>query len=227
QRRSAVRAPRLCARRAGRGGRWSAAVPPARPFLPSALHILPGGPHPRGLLAAAHRANVACPRPLQGAGRATRRPAASRRRRVGTTPTLRQIVSDPTADAERRAIIAGLPAVEARMPFAGERDVAEAVRSLQARLPAALAVLAELAFDLHWSWLPDGDAVFRAVDPHRWELCGANPVRLLQESGARAIERAAADAALLARAAALCAVLRADRARPFADPGGAASPERP
>ncbi|HEV2061619.1 MAG TPA: DUF3417 domain-containing protein, partial [Solirubrobacteraceae bacterium] len=63
----------------------------------------------------------------------------------------------------------------------GEEDIARAAGGLAARLPWTLAVLARLAFNYRWAWLPDGPDVFRAVDPNRWRACGGNPVRLLQE----------------------------------------------
>ena len=75
----------------------------------------------------------------------------------------------------------------------GSSDIRQAADQLAARLPTLLAPLARIAFNYAWSWLPDGDAVFQAVDPHRWRLCQRNPVRLLQESQMAALERAAAD----------------------------------
>jgi hypothetical protein len=45
--------------------------------------------------------------------------------------------------------------------------------------------------------------VFRAIDPERWERVAENPVRLLQETPADRLAAAAADSALLERAAAL------------------------
>ncbi len=101
---------------------------------------------------------------------------------------------------------------------AGRSDLARAVAGLAARLPDPLAPLAAIAYDYAWSWHPDGPGLFAAVEPRRWSLCHQNPVRLLQEASWPAIERAAADEALLARAAAVEADLRAARQRPPSSP---------
>jgi glycogen phosphorylase len=95
----------------------------------------------------------------------------------------------------------------------GERDIARAAEELAARVPAALAPLARLAYNYRWAWLPDGDAVFRAVDRHRWELCGHNPVRLLEEASYDGLSRALRDPVLLARIEALAEAVRADLER--------------
>jgi starch phosphorylase len=100
------------------------------------------------------------------------------------------------------------------MNDAGARDIDRAIAGLAARLPDALAVLARIAYNYAWSWDPDGPAVFAAVDPDRWGSCGTNPVRLLQETPYERLERAAGDADLLARAAALDDRLRAHREAP-------------
>ena len=78
-------------------------------------------------------------------------------------------------------------------PAPGTEDLRRAADQLAARLPSALAPLARLAFNYRWSWIPGGERVFATVDPHRWEVCGRNPVRLLQEVATAALERAAAD----------------------------------
>ena len=58
----------------------------------------------------------------------------------------------------------------------------------------------------------------------RWELCGENPVRLLQETSGEALARAAGDSALLARVASLEDAFAADLGRPAVGP---VAPERP
>ena len=100
---------------------------------------------------------------------------------------------------------------------AGTDDIARAADLLAARVPEPLAGLARLAYNYRWSWTPDGPDVFRAVDPDRWERCGENPVRLLQEADPALVERAAADAALHERIAVVQAAVDADLARPDAD----------
>ncbi len=97
---------------------------------------------------------------------------------------------------------------------AGSSDVARAVADLADRIPAALAPLARLAYNYRWSWLPGGSELFESIDPGRFALCSENPVRLLQEASTEALRRAAADPALLERAAILEAELDADLERP-------------
>jgi starch phosphorylase len=82
----------------------------------------------------------------------------------------------------------------------GGEDLRRAADQLAARLPSGLAPLARLAFNYRWSWTRGGEALFRDVDPHRWEICGQDPVRLLQEAPTLALERAAADPELRRRA---------------------------
>ena len=98
--------------------------------------------------------------------------------------------------------------------YDGREDLQTAAGDLAERLPAALAPLARLAFNYRWSWTPGGPELFAAVDPERFSLCGSNPVRLLQESPARVLRRAAADESLIARAQALEALVASDLARP-------------
>ena len=103
---------------------------------------------------------------------------------------------------------------------AGRRDIDRAIAGLAARLPAEMEMLARVAYDYAWSWDPDGPDVFAAVDPERWVACAANPVRLLQEAATERLEAAAADGALLERAAALDRRLTAHRAAPPSRDGG-------
>ncbi len=99
---------------------------------------------------------------------------------------------------------------------AGADDVVRAASALASRLPWPLAVLARLAYNYRWAWLPDGPGVFRDVDPERWRACDRNPVRLLQEASAEALLRAAADTSLVARAERLERAVAEDLARPAA-----------
>ena len=109
--------------------------------------------------------------------------------------------------------------------MSGADDMVRAASALSSRLPWPLAVLARLAYNYRWTWLADGPEIFRDVDPDRWRACGRNPVRLLQETSAEALLRAAGDAALVARAEQLERAMLADLDRP-ADTGVVA-PGRP
>ncbi len=99
---------------------------------------------------------------------------------------------------------------------AGAEDTVRAAAALASRLPWPLGVFARLAYNYRWAWLADGPDVFRDVDAERWRLCGGNPVRLLQETSAEALLRAAGDAALVARAERLERATLEDLARPAA-----------
>jgi starch phosphorylase len=64
---------------------------------------------------------------------------------------------------------------------AGSADLAQRAADLAEHLPNGLKPLAPLAYNYRWSWLPGGEAVFRDINPHRWELAGANPVKFLSD----------------------------------------------
>jgi starch phosphorylase len=106
----------------------------------------------------------------------------------------------------------------------GASDLRQAADQLAARLPTLLAPLARLAFNYAWSWTPDGNSVFEVIDPHRWQLCQRNPVRLLQETPTPYLDRAAADPELRRRAMRLEGrILGAPRLSPV----GFITPDRP
>jgi glycogen phosphorylase len=108
----------------------------------------------------------------------------------------------------------------------GSQDIQRAAAALVERVPPELAPLARAAYNLRWSWTPGAAETFAAVDPHRWQLCGESPIRLLTEAPTAALQRAARDRGLPGRAAALEAAIEDDLARPAAS-AGAATPERP
>ncbi|MEI8325991.1 MAG: alpha-glucan family phosphorylase [Betaproteobacteria bacterium] len=110
--------------------------------------------------------------------------------------------------------------------FPGERDLARARAELELFLPEPLGPLAGIAYNYRWSWASDGAALFEAIDPQRWSLTGANPLRLLTETHHANLARAAADPCLLERMQRLAAHIRDDLARPCCV-GAAASPEQP
>jgi glycogen phosphorylase len=108
----------------------------------------------------------------------------------------------------------------------GVQDISGATEALAARVPSPLAPLARAAYNLRWSWTPGAADAFRAIDPRRWELCGENPIKLLTEASAQALERAAGDAELVARGEAIEQAIASDLARP-AVAVGRVTPERP
>ncbi len=108
---------------------------------------------------------------------------------------------------------------------AGVEDVAAAAQALAERLPAPLQSLAELAYNYRWSWTPGGPELFECIDPQRWALCSANPVRMLQEVSLAALECVAEDERFLERLSALAAEVQEDLARPCRE--GAVSAEHP
>jgi starch phosphorylase len=97
----------------------------------------------------------------------------------------------------------------------GEQDLTAAAEGLAARLPESLEVLARLAFNYRWSWLPGGPEVFRDIDPYRWAIRRENPVRLLLEAPSEALLSAARSRNLLDRAHALDDAVQEDCDRPM------------
>src|ERR1700722_18416874 len=102
----------------------------------------------------------------------------------------------------------------------GAADLESRIELLAERLSPSLRPLAAVAYNYRWSWAADGPAVFRDINPHRWELAGANPVRFLSDlwpSSQEAVER---NPQLRERIEALVAEVRADLARaPRVRPG--------
>ena len=96
----------------------------------------------------------------------------------------------------------------------GSADVVAAAGALSERLDPRLAPFARVAFNYLWSWDPEAEDLFQVIDPGRWELCNGNPVRLLTETSAGALQRAAEDPALAGRAQAMLSRLTAQLVRP-------------
>ncbi len=98
----------------------------------------------------------------------------------------------------------------------GAREADERAAELALRLPAELAPLARIALDYRWSWDPDGDELFRSLDPHAWEINARNPVRQLSDIASHTASSAVADPTTRDRIARLARVLEEDRERPEA-----------
>src|SRR5688500_1244175 len=60
-------------------------------------------------------------------------------------------------------------------------------------LPAALARMSELAYNLLWGWDHNIRALFRRLDPQLWKTCGNNPVLMLARVQQETLEKAASD----------------------------------
>jgi starch phosphorylase len=100
-------------------------------------------------------------------------------------------------------------------PFGpGAADLASRIDVLAARLPNGLKPLAPIAYNYAWSWMRDGAAVFRDINPHRWELAGGNPVRFLADLWPGTVEAAERNPELLDRVQALSEQVGAYLARP-------------
>lgn len=107
-------------------------------------------------------------------------------------------------------------------PHDGRRDVERAVGVLAQRLPAALHPLARLAFNYRWCWARGGAAVFRDIDPVRWERSQANPCAMIELVSPQRLAELADDREYVARVASLAARIAADLGRPPAAVGIAA-----
>ncbi len=66
------------------------------------------------------------------------------------------------------------------------------------KLPEAIARLEELAYNLWWTWEPEAQALFEAVDAERWERVNHNPVRFLRGVEQEKLNAVAQDEAYLA-----------------------------
>jgi starch phosphorylase len=86
---------------------------------------------------------------------------------------------------------------------AGSSDLRAAADALRSRLPAPLSALADIAYNYRWSWTPGGPELLASIDPHRWELCLGNPVRLLEEVHPDTLGRLAEDEDFLGRLGAI------------------------
>jgi len=60
-------------------------------------------------------------------------------------------------------------------------------------LPAPLAALERLAYNLYWDWVPEIRSLFHRIDPELWAETGYNPVALLGRVDQRRLDELAAD----------------------------------
>jgi len=60
-------------------------------------------------------------------------------------------------------------------------------------LPERLSGLRELAYNLWWSWHPEGRAVFKLLNRQGWHLSNHNPVKMLNRMDKDALQAASQD----------------------------------
>jgi len=96
----------------------------------------------------------------------------------------------------------------------GEKDIRRKAQDVARQIPARLAPLARVAYNYFWVWHPDGERVFRDIDPYSWSLSGRNPVRFLHRVSQSSLERASTDRSLVDRVDALRDALEEELARP-------------
>ena len=65
-------------------------------------------------------------------------------------------------------------------------------------IPARIERLHELAYNLWWTWHPEAQALYAAIDPHLWQQTEHNAVRMLIEAAPERLEALAGDAPFLA-----------------------------
>lgn len=61
------------------------------------------------------------------------------------------------------------------------------------RLPHRLRRLADLAYNLWWTWIPDAPKVFQSIDPELWESTNHNPVMFLRQVSLERLQSALKD----------------------------------
>jgi glycogen phosphorylase len=66
-------------------------------------------------------------------------------------------------------------------------------------LPEPLAALADLAHNLRWSWHPETQDIFAAIDADAWHSCGHDPVRMLGSVSVERLDELARDEGFLVR----------------------------
>ena len=99
----------------------------------------------------------------------------------------------------------------------GSRDLARAIAELGEQLPPELRPLARVAYDHGWTWQPDAERLFAALDEPTWRR-ERNPRHVIEIAPPHRLQALAADADYVAGVRTLDAELGALRAR-AADPG--------
>jgi len=97
------------------------------------------------------------------------------------------------AGAQSRAARIGESREEMRHVFSSSGSSHPHFRTFTAvvNLPAKIARLRELAYNLWWSWNPEALDLFSLLDPKLWEQMGNNPVRMLETVSPERLSEAA------------------------------------
>ncbi|MBD2495188.1 alpha-glucan family phosphorylase [Nostoc sp. FACHB-280] len=74
---------------------------------------------------------------------------------------------------------------------------------LSEKMPFPLKRLADLAYNYWWSWSSDRISLFQTIDPQEWELCGHNPVAILESASYERLTQLAEDPLYLKQISAL------------------------
>src|SRR5687768_15668704 len=90
------------------------------------------------------------------------------------------------------------------------------VARTRASLPAGLKGLADVVWNVVWTWLPGAPALFREIDAGLWAASNHNARAVLERADPRRLAELAADPAYLERVSMLEAALREYLARPVA-----------
>jgi starch phosphorylase len=80
---------------------------------------------------------------------------------------------------------------------AGAKSTMRTIR-IRPQLPEVLAPLQEIAYNLHWAWVPDAVELFRRLDRDLWESTGHNPIAMIGAIPQHRLQDLAEDGALLA-----------------------------
>lgn len=96
------------------------------------------------------------------------------------------------------------------------------------RLPERIQGLAELAYNLWWTWHRSAHDLFRALDLQVWRESGDNPIRMLNLLDSDTLERAAADPSFLRHYDSVMAQFKAELGSPVGwFPAEYGHPEKP
>ncbi len=99
----------------------------------------------------------------------------------------------------------------------GRRDVARAVTDLADRLPEPLALLARVAYNYRWAWLPRGAELFRQIDAAIWRRSECNPRAAIEGVPPQRLQAVAARPEYVEHMRAVAAAIDQDLQRPCAE----------